>query len=137
MANNQTVQVRYGGLWLPAISLGQGCPLRGVPIESIGMKEASGKVPARGTRIQSGICNVDEFAQQNEVQKLHGRCGVNCAGIPMFGTGYGTKVLGLTTGGLTDMFKQSMEHDNNCREKPAEAIVSVTRPHRKGPSFKK
>jgi hypothetical protein len=44
------------------------------------LKEAGGKVPTRGTRIQLGIYNADEFAIQNEVQKLHGRCGVDCAG---------------------------------------------------------
>jgi len=29
----------------------------------------------------SGICNVDKVAIQIEVQKLHGRCSVNGAGI--------------------------------------------------------
>ncbi len=45
------------------------------------LKEAGGKVPTRGTRTLSGIPNVDELAKQSEVLKLHGRWGVNDAGL--------------------------------------------------------
>ena len=31
------------------------------------LKEAGGKVPNRGTRITSGISDLDDFAKQNEV----------------------------------------------------------------------
>ncbi len=44
------------------------------------LKEASGKVSARGTQKSSGIPNVDELAKQSKVQKLHGRWGVNVGG---------------------------------------------------------
>ena len=45
------------------------------------LKEAGGKVPARGTRTLSGISNGGEFAKQNETLKLHGHRSVNDAGI--------------------------------------------------------
>jgi len=44
------------------------------------LKEAGGKVPTRGTRTLSGTFGEDEFAKQNEVQKLHGHRSVNDAG---------------------------------------------------------
>jgi len=59
------------------------------------LKEAGGKVPTRGTRTSSGICNADKVATQTEVQKLHGRCGVNGAGtwnesyLPYHGRSHG------------------------------------------------
>ena len=45
------------------------------------LKEAGGKVPARGTRTLSGKSCEDELAEQSEVQRLHGRSTVNGAGI--------------------------------------------------------
>ena len=45
------------------------------------LKEAYGKVPARGTRTLSGRSCADELATQSEVPRLHGRSTVNGAGI--------------------------------------------------------
>ena len=45
------------------------------------LKEAGGKVPARGTRTPSGSCCVDELAKQSEVLRLHRHGNVNGAGI--------------------------------------------------------
>ena len=45
------------------------------------LKEAQGKIPARGTRILLGRKCVDELTKQSEVQRLHGHRTVNGAGI--------------------------------------------------------
>ena len=45
------------------------------------LKEAGGKVPARGTRTLLGRSCTDELAIQSEVQRLHGYNTVDGAGI--------------------------------------------------------
>ena len=51
---------------------------------------------------------------------------------------YGMKVIVLTRGGLTDVWKRSMKHGRNkvYREKTAEAIVLWDDTPREGPNLK-
>lgn len=82
------------------------------------LKEAGGKVPARGTRTLSGRSCVDELANQSEVPRLHGHNTVNGAGrwneslVPYHGRSHGR----------ADVFF-SEARCKACREKSAEAIV--------------
>ena len=88
------------------------------------LKEALGKVPTRGTRTLSGISGLDEFAKQNEVQKLHGNRSVNDAGT--WNEGY-LSYHGRSHRRAETKYEARLK--KICCEKSAEAIVAEETSH--------
>jgi len=93
-----------------------------VSIARWNLKEAGGKTLPEGIRTASGTTCMDEFAKQNEVQRLYGYRSVNAVGI--WCESY-LSYHGRSHGHVETVYEAWSKQV--YREKSAEAIVLVSR----------